>query len=166
MHNRSKLKTSAVQLDPAKNKVPQQKTKSVLTKLCLLFEILFVSFVALLVINATFHHFLLFEDTVNISEYQVSLNGTYVPFDGKKIFVQCGGPKNNNPVVFLVNGLGGILSDWTEIYEELTKKTHVCRYDPIGFGFSDVLEEPSQLIIEYSINQLRTIYNHFGMRFI
>ena len=162
MRNR---KATTEQKGNQKKSENELKPNSPMFKCCLILEIILFGGLIFLLVSTAIHQFLLFEEAVEVADYQHSLNGTFVPFNGKKLFVQCGGTLSHKPVVFLVGGLGGLLSDWTAIYNELIKSTHVCRYDPLGFGFSDALDVPTEGTPEHSIDQLRTIYNHLGMRY-
>jgi pimeloyl-ACP methyl ester carboxylesterase len=68
---------------------------------------------------------------------------TDVEIDGKKLHVICVGPVDSGrPTVVFEAGLGGDVSTWGAVLEELQKTDRACAYDRLGDGQSDKAPGP------------------------
>jgi len=152
---------------PNKARKPTSKIRRFL-RLVVLASLVFVIIGILAAISAgIYHNIKLRQEREALKHVRESFQGESVPFRNGTLFAQCSRPKEKGRDkldIWLVNGLGGLLSDWEFIYNKLAllPGVRVCRYDPSSFGFSDqIIHEEDEETFEFYVEQLRTLYNYY-----
>jgi pimeloyl-ACP methyl ester carboxylesterase len=60
--------------------------------------------------------------------------GATVEADGHQVYFNCAG--SGSPTVVFLNGWGAEASDWSEVFDAVSKKTRACEYDRYGTGLT------------------------------
>lgn len=67
--------------------------------------------------------------------------GNLIDIGGRKIHLQCAGPRDGSPTVVFLPGAGEYSSTWSRV-QQLLPDERTCAFDPAGTGWSDAASVP------------------------
>jgi proline-specific peptidase len=88
--------------------------------------------------------------------------GTRLPVPGGTIWYRAGGSQGEVPLVVLHGG-PGIPSVYLKSLDALEDERIVVRYDQLGAGYSDVVEDTALFTIDRFVQELDSLRSHLGL---